>query len=683
MLIKTLVLSSVVVLGVSLSAQDEKCPVSKNIRGHENVEWSIAYAFHLTDENRCLPRALLVGDSICNGYQKRVRELTQGVCNVSYWISSYCVTSPEYLRLLDIHLSSERYDVVHINNGLHSLETDVQSWAKALKEVLQLIRTRQPDARVVWATSTPLKDSTRTAKVVGLNAAARSVIAEVGGIETDDLFSLLDPLDRESNWSDVYHHRESAQELEAKQVARFICPGKSLSARKKSDRPKPREALLNRLTEDVDVIGIVHWGLNTYTDREWGFGDEDPKMLNPSSFDAGQIVDACVAGGLKGLVVVAKHHDGFCLWPTKTTEHNIKKSPFRGGKGDYVKEMELACRKAGIRFGVYVSPWDRNNGKYGTKEYVDLYHNQLKELLNGDYGDVFEVWFDGANGGDGWYGGACESRRIKSGYYRFGEIFSFVRSFQPGVTIFAGECDESDFRWPGNERGELDENSRATIASVGGYSDGEYGNPDYAYQINTGTPSGQCFRMCEADFPLRRSWFYHQSEDGQSKHAAYLMKRYLGTVGHGGTMNLGIAPNRDGMLSAEDMRSLAGFKSIKDAFFSNEVTEFGKPFNVIVLSEDISHGEQVDHWYLWGDKNGSGRRDYLAEGRAIGRRRIKVFEKVVSPNEVVLDVRKSGGDYQPAKFRRYLVDVDLLRTVLESTTDSGETDTARWMTGVR
>lgn len=668
---------------VTSEAQDEKCPVSRNVRGHENVEWSISYAFNLTDDDKDLPRVLLIGDSICNGYQERVRDLTRGVCCISYWISSYCVTSPEYLRLLGFHLSEAKYDVVHFNNGLHSLHTDTGAWAMALEKALRIVRLRQPHARIVWASSTPLKDAGKTEKARQLNLAAAKVVEALGGIETNDLFSLLDPMDREVNWRDVYHHRESAVEAEAQQVARMICPGKMLGTRSRQKRPIPRQALLDRMTAGIDVIGIVHWGLNTYTDREWGYGDADPRLLNPQSFDADQIVQACAAGGLKGLVVVAKHHDGFCLWPTKTTEYNISKSPFRNGKGDYVREMERACRKAGLRFGVYVSPWDRNNAYYGTENYVDLYHAQIKELLNGDYGEIFEMWFDGANGGDGWYGGADESRRIKAGYYRFDEIFSFVRTLQPTVTIFAGENDASDFRWPGNEKGELHPDSRATIASVGGYANSEYGNPDYAYQINTGVPSGDYFRMCEADFPLRRGWFYHEQENGRSKHAAYLMKRYLGTVGRGGTMNLGVAPTREGVLSAEDVRSLAGFKTIKDTFFSEEVTESGKPFNVVVLSEDIAYGEQVDHWYLWGDKNAKGRRDYLAEGRAIGRCRIRVLDKTVSPKEVLLDVRASGKGLRPIKIRKYLVPEDLLRLVADSSTDSGETDTARWMTGAR
>ena len=450
----------------------------------------------------------------------------------------------------------------------------------------------------------------------------------------------------------------------------------SVVALRAAARPAPGPALKARLDSDVDLIGIVHWGLNTYTDREWGFGDESPAMLNPAHFDADAIVAACRAGGLKGLVVVAKHHDGFCLWPTKTTRHNISKSPFRGGKGDYVREMSDACAKAGLKFGVYVSPWDRNNAGYGTPEYVKTYHAQIKELLSGEYGEVFEMWFDGANGGDGWYGGAKERRVIPNGYYRFDEVFEFVRAMQPGVCIFAGESDKSDFRWPGNERGELAPDSRATICDVGGFSAGEYGNPDYAYQINTGMPGGTRFRVCEADFPLRKGWFYHAADRGRTKPAAYLLKCYLRTVGNGGTMNVGIAPDKDGRMDPEDVKALEGFSTLRKAFFAHEVSEPGRPFNVVVLSEDISKGEQVDHWKLVVDGDVS-----VASGRAIGRRRIRVLAKPVAPKDVDLRVMASGPDLGRVTMKRYFADPELVGLVTGASTDSGETDTAKWMTG--
>ena len=199
-----------------------ECPVSANMRGHENTEWSIYYGYHLTDQNRHLPRVLLVGDSICNGYQRGVAQILEGKMNVSYWVSSYCVTSPGYLKRLALCLDEAKCDVIHFNNGLHSLGTPTDDWAKGLEAALRLIREKQPSARIVWTTSTPLKDAKRTEKARALNAAAADVVKRLGGIGTDDLFALLDPLDREQNWSDTYHHKAPVRKKEAEQVAASV-----------------------------------------------------------------------------------------------------------------------------------------------------------------------------------------------------------------------------------------------------------------------------------------------------------------------------------------------------------------------------------------------------------------------------------------------------------------------------
>ena len=462
--------------------------------------------------------------------------------------------------------------------------------------------------------------------------------------------------------------------------------------------PKPSPALAARIAAgDCEVHGIVHWGLNTYADREWGYGDENPALLNPAKFDADQIVGACKAGGLGGLVVVAKHHDGFCLWPTKTTDHNITKTPFWRGQGsgvrsqgrDYIKEMERACRKAGLKFGVYVSPWDRHDADYATPKYVEKYHAQIKELLAGDYGEIFEMWFDGANGGDGWYGGAKERRRIGGDYYRFPEIFKLVRELQPKVCIFAGEMDDSDFRWPGNERGELDPNSGATICSTGGFVDGKFGNPDYKPHMNTGMRFSQnvntksFFRVCECDFPMRPGWFYHAKDKGKTKSGLYLLQRYLNTVGNGGTMNLGIAPNKDGLLDDEDVKALADFGKLKAAFFSKPVTK--GLCNVVVMSEDVAkHGETCDEWLLYesdkkmvyGWKADADKK--VAYGKNIGIKRIRTLDRPRLAEKLWLDVYGDSAEALPMKF--YYVEPDFLKAVLSATTESGETDTAKWMT---
>ena len=431
-----------------------------------------------------------------------------------------------------------------------------------------------------------------------------------------------------------------------------------------AERPKPRPSQLQRIREGLELYGIVHWGPNTYTDREWGFGDEDPKIVNPTKFDADQIVGACKAGGLQGLIVVAKHHDGFCLWPTKTTEHNITKSPFRDGKGDYVREMERACRRAGIRFGVYISPWDRNNAAYATPAYVETFHAQIRELLGGDYGEVFEMWFDGANGGDGYYGGKNEPRKIGNDYYRFDALFAEVRRMQPSANLF-NEDDRADCRWPGNEMGVLHPDSRATMRSF------DYDKEKYLTYCNTGDIDGVVFHPCESDFPLRPGWFYHPAEDGKARSGIYLLQRYLETCGNGATMNIGVAPTPEGVLCAEDVKSLADFGKLKDRFFANRVT--AGPCNVVVMREDVSEGEKVDAWTLSrGDEK-------LASGKSIGIKRIRILDKPVPAGEIRL---AADGEHKPAllPMEFYSVDPDFVKAIRESTTSSGETGTARWMT---
>ena len=446
-------------------------------------------------------------------------------------------------------------------------------------------------------------------------------------------------------------------------------------------RPAPRPAMAARIAAGEDVYGIVHWGLNTYTDREWGYGDEDPAMLNPSKFDADQIVGACKAAGMCGLVVVAKHLDGFCLWPTRTTEHNITKTPFWKGTGngeqgrDYVKEMEQACRRAGLKFGVYCSPWDRNSAYYATDKYVEIYHAQLKELLGGEYGDIFEMWFDGANGGDGYYGGAREKRKIGADYYRFGEVFKFVRELQPNVTIFSGADDDSDLRWCGNERGFISEDSRATVVRTGGYCDGKYGNPNYVPTRNAGSPDGEYFRVCEGDFPLRKGWFYHEKERGTTKSGAYLAKLYVGTAGNGGTMDIGIAPNKDGVLDADDVKALRDFGELRRALFAHEANDDEK-FNVVVMREDVANGELVDEWEFVADGKA------ILHGKSIGIKRIRLLrEPALARNCNVRVVRGVGTP--KVSYKLYCADRSVVDAILDAKGDDGETDTAKWMKKVK
>lgn len=223
--------------------------------------------------------------------------------------------------------------------------------------------------------------------------------------------------------------------------------------------PIPTAAQLN--WHEMELYCLIHFTPTTFQNKEWGFGDAPPELFNPLQFDADQIASVAKSAGFNGLISVAKHHDGFCLWPTKTTDYNISKSPWRDGKGDMVKAFEEATRKQGMQFGVYVSAWDRNDAAYGSAAYVESYREQLRELYS-NYGELFISWHDGANGGDGYYGGANEMREIdRTTYYQWEEtIWPIVREMQPTAVIFSDIG--PDIRWVGNEEGVADETSWST-----------------------------------------------------------------------------------------------------------------------------------------------------------------------------------------------------------------------------
>ena len=212
----------------------------------------------------------------------------------------------------------------------------------------------------------------------------------------------------------------------------------------------------------AEFYGFISFTINTFTDKEWGYGDESPALFNPPILSAEQIVQTAVAAGMKGLILTAKHHDGFCLWPSQYTEHSVKNSPWRDGRGDVVRELADACRRHQLKFGVYLSPWDRNHPEYGRPAYVTYYRNQLRELLS-NYGDIFEVWFDGANGGDGYYGGARTTRKIDNRtYYDWLNTWQLVRELQPMACMFS-DCRTGRFAGGQTKRGEAGETCWATL----------------------------------------------------------------------------------------------------------------------------------------------------------------------------------------------------------------------------
>jgi len=330
--------------------------------------------------------------------------------------------------------------------------------------------------------------------------------------------------------------------------------------------PIPSERQLR--WHETELFSLIHFGLNTYTDREWGYGDENPVLFNPSATDANQVVASLKHGGMRGVILVAKHHDGFCLWPTKTTEHNISKAAWREGKGDLVREFSDAARKFGLRFGVYCSPWDRNNAAYGTARYLPIYQAQLRELMT-HYGTLFEVWFDGANGGDGYYGGAREKRGIdRFTYYDWPNTWGIVRKLQPSACIF-GDVGP-DCRWVGNERGYADTECWATFTPKGKTDPARPANGDNLNdkESPTGHRNGQAWMAPECDVPLRKGWFWHPNEDPTVRTPAQLLDIYFNSVGKGGCMNLGVAPNRNGLVCDADVRALEAFGHLVHTLFA-------------------------------------------------------------------------------------------------------------------
>lgn len=433
---------------------------------------------------------------------------------------------------------------------------------------------------------------------------------------------------------------------------------------------------------ELEFYGFIHYSMNTYTDQEWGYGDESPSIFNPSDLDAGAIVSIFKSAGMKGLILVAKHHDGFCLWPTQTTGHNISKSPFRGGKGDLVREISDACRKQGLKFGVYLSPWDCNNAAYGTPAYVDLYRAQLTELLT-QYGPIFETWHDGANGGRGYYGGARETRNIdRTTYYGWNETMGLVRRLQPDACIFSDAG--WDTRWVGNESGYADETSWATYTPRGPEDPEKFGPGYTRYQeAEQGHRDGRFWMPAECDVSIRPGWFWHEKENGRVKTPDQLLDLYFKSVGRGANFLLNVPPDKRGRIHENDARSLAEVgRRLKETFAKNLLqgsatapsnvrgagfdavrlldqdrrsywatedgvltpsVEFKAPkeieFDVIRLREHIALGQRIESFAV--DAKVDGAWKELARATSVGNCRLIRLSEPVRTSEVRLRILKS------------------------------------------
>lgn len=329
--------------------------------------------------------------------------------------------------------------------------------------------------------------------------------------------------------------------------------------------PVPSESQMK--WHEMEQYAFVHFSMNTFTDIEWGYGDKDPQLFNPSELDCRQWARTFKEAGMKGVIITAKHHDGFCLWPSKYTEYSIKNSPWRDGKGDLLRELSEACKEYDLKFGVYLSPWDRNYADYGKPEYITYFRNQLRELLS-EYGDIFEIWFDGANGGSGYYGGANETRSVdRKTYYDWENTYKMVRELQPNAMLFSDAG--PDCRWCGNEEGWVGKTNWNTLRRDEVWP----GWPHYE-QLRYGHEDGTHWVPAEVDVSIRPGWFYHQSEDHKVKTLPHLLDIYYHSVGRGGTLLMNFPVDPRGLIHETDVKQVTKLaKAIKADFNHNLIKD--------------------------------------------------------------------------------------------------------------
>ena len=392
---------------------------------------------------------------------------------------------------------------------------------------------------------------------------------------------------------------------------------------------------------DVNFYAFVHFGVNTFTDREWGDGTEPESIFNPEKLDCDQWVAAMKSAGMKAMVLTAKHHDGFCLWPSKYTEHSVKNSPF---KGDVVRMAAEACKRGGIKFGFYLSPWDRNSKLYGTEEYNDYFCAQLEELLTG-YGDIFCVWFDNACG---------EGPNGKKQVYDFPRYIETIRKYQPNAVIFNDFG--PDVRWCGNEAGVARQAEWSVVpkemcywaeaqTGAGPLADEGELSTIYCTEPYLGATSeilyskGLVYAPCEINMSIRPGWFWHEYEDPHSLERLY--KTYMTSVGANACFHLNLPPDRNGLIDERDVKRLAEFGELIRKEFGQELpcevkridnsdkwcgeweitfAPSEKPVKYIVLEEDIAQGQRVESFKI--AESGTDGHFAIHHGFTIGNRAI-------------------------------------------------------------
>lgn len=443
--------------------------------------------------------------------------------------------------------------------------------------------------------------------------------------------------------------------------------------------------------QKLELTAFFHFGINTFTNKEWGDGKEEEKLFNPMALDARQWVRECKAAGINQVIITAKHHDGFCLWPSKYTEHSVKNSPWKNGKGDVVKELSDACKEMNIGFGIYLSPWDRNSPAYGTAAYNTYFLNQLKELLT-NYGRVDEVWFDGANG---------EGPNGKKQVYNFDAWYKLIRKLQPQAVI---AIMGPDVRWVGTESGHGREQEWSVIpannlsageVTAGSQQDiafkpeGDMQGDDLGSRNKIKTAKGLVWYPAETDVSIRPGWFYHEAEDQKVRSAENLKEIYFHSVGRNGVLLLNIPPDKNGLLTAYDVKALQQWKQKMNAIFAINFLQLAKPakaaalltdkndataillsadtatiefdlkkdcrFNVLKLQENIRVGQRIEQFVFEYWANGEWMK--AAEGTTVGYKRLLEFSAVTAA-KVRLRILSSRLQPALAEIGLYFSDTD-------------------------
>jgi len=339
----------------------------------------------------------------------------------------------------------------------------------------------------------------------------------------------------------------------------FLISLDCLSQQEKINYPVPTKAQL--AWHEMEFYLFAHFGPNTFTDKEWGEGTEPEDIFNPTHLDCRQWCRIAKAAGAKGIIITAKHHDGFCLWPSKYSTHTVRESKWKNGKGDVLKELSRACKEYGLKFGVYISPWDRNHPKYGTPEYNDVFVNMMKEIFT-NYGPIWELWWDGANG---------EGPNGKRQVYDWNRFKKTVRALSPSTLVFSDVGPH--IRWCGNERGIAGE-TNWNLLDTAGFTPGAGAPP--VDTLNRGNINGKNWIPAECDVSIRPGWFYHKQEDEKVKTPEQLFQLYLKSVGRGANLLLNVPPDRRGMINQADSAALVGFKNLRQKSFENNLSVSAK-----------------------------------------------------------------------------------------------------------